>query len=174
MAMIPQSMASYIYGKVQGSTDASEAISKFYQALCEYCEANLEVYFSWAAQTPPPLSTPDPQVIIKAGIKTSGSLSPSGASTPGEALSRFAADLNAKISGWRVSWPTGFTMSLPAFIIPGIVFTQSMATTPEAAWEHISREIIAGITLAATPGPIPGVHGNYSIPSPGATWIKTI
>lgn len=171
--MNPSSMASYIYGQVYGSTTADDAIFRFYQALCQYCEANLELYYSWAAVTPPPTSTPDPMVILQCKIKTCGSLSPSGAKTPGEALGRFAADLNTQVSGWQVIWPPGFVLP-PAFIIPGIVFTQSMATSPEAAWNHICQEIITGITMAATPGPLPGTHGGFTIPTPGALWTKTI
>lgn len=177
MPLSSSSMASYIYSQIQGSTDANDAISKFYKALCSYCEENMIIQYSWASTTPPfpftPPSSPDPMTLLSCKIKTTGSLSPSGATTPEEALSRFSADLNAQVSGWQVIWPTGFVLP-PAFILPAIVFTPSMATTPEEAWEHIAREIIAGITIAATPGPLPGVHGIYTIPSPGAVFSKIL
>lgn len=174
MALSPSSMASYIYGHVQGSQEASVAISKFYQALCSYCEENMEVQYSWAATTPStPSPIPDPITLLSCKIKTSGSLSPSGATTPEAALSKFAADLNSQISGWQVIWPTGFVLQ-SAFILPAIVFTPSMATTPEEAWEHIAKEIIAGITVAATPGPLLGTHGIYTVPTPGAIFSKIL
>lgn len=171
--MIPNIMASFIINKVREKDNSLGAINSFYSALCDYVENEVEVLYTWGAMTPPPASTPDPMVLLNCKVRTSGSLSPSGATTPETALSQFASDLNAQISGWQVIWPTGFVLP-PAFIIPGIVFTPSMATTPEAAWAHICQEIIAGITIAATPGPLSGAHGGFTIPSPGAVFSKIL
>ena len=170
-------MASYIYGHVQGSQDASVAVSKFWEALCEYCEANMEVQYQWAATTPPPPftppSSPDPTVLFSGNGKTAGSLSPSGATTPEEALGKFSEDLNSQISLWTVVWPTGFILPT-AYILPAISLTPSYATTPESAWQHICDQIIAGITVAATPGPLPGSHGSFTVPTPGAVFDKIL
>lgn len=174
MALIASSMASYIYQSLGETDNPNIAISRFYQALCSYCEENMEIQYSWGASMPPPVSTPDPTVLLNCKVKTTGSLSPSGATTPEAALSQFAADLNSQVSLWKVVWPEGFIISTPAFVIPGIVFTPSMATTPEAAWGHICQEIINGITLEATPGPLPGVHGSFTVPTPGAIFSKIL
>ena len=173
MALIASSMASYIYQSLGKTDNPNIAISRFYQALGSYCEENIEILYSWGASMPPPASTPDPMVLLTCKVKTTGSLSPSGATTPEAALSQFAADLNSQISLWQVIWPVGFILP-PAYIIPDIKFTLSKATTPEKAWSHICSEIIIGITKAATPGPLPGSHGEFFIPTPGATWIQTI
>lgn len=172
MAMNSSSMASSIISSLSGCTDPGEANNKFYKALCDYIEGNAEVYYSWSATTPPPSSSPDPMVILKCTIKTSGSLSPSGESTPEGALTRFSGDLNKNASGWQVVWPSGFAI-VPALIIPTINITQSKADNQRAAWEHVCQEIINGLK-AATPGPLSGTHGGFSIPTPGAIFTKII
>ena len=172
--MTPNAMASFIISRIQGENSASNAINTFYSALCDYVESEAEILYTWGASMPPPVSTPDPTVLLNCKVKTTGSLSPSGATTPEAALSQFAADLNSQVSLWQVVWPEGFIISTPAFVIPGIVFTPSMATTPEAAWGHICQEIINGITLEATPGPLPGVHGSFTVPTPGAIFSKIL
>ena len=65
--MTPNGMASAIISSVSGSTDAYDANSKFYKALCDYVEGNAQVFYSWSAVNPS--GSPDPQVIIEAKIK---------------------------------------------------------------------------------------------------------
>lgn len=158
MAMIANAMASSIISEVQGSTDAGDANNKFYKALCNYVEANAQVLYSWVAFLPPPVSSPDPMVVIQATIKTTGSLSPSGESTPEGALARFSADLNKNAALWQVVWPSGFALS-PCFVIPTIMITPSMADNQQDAWNSVCSQIIAGLKLA-TPSAA-GSHSSY-------------
>ena len=168
--MNSSSMSSSIISAISGCTSSEEANTKFYTALCKYIEENAKVYYSWSATMAPPLSTPDPQVILECGIKTSGVLKPSGETTPEGALSKLSQDLNQGISMWEVIWPTGFSIN-PAYIIPTITITQSKATNQRDAWESVCQEIINGLKKA-TPGPIIGTHGEYQIATPGATFIQ--
>lgn len=156
MAMVASAMASSIINNINQSSDPVDANNKFYRALCDYVEANAEVIYSWSATNP--RGTPDPQVIINATIKTSGSLSPSGATDCSSALSAFASTLNANAAIWQVVWPAGFALS-SAFIIPTIVFTPSMADNQQSAMIHICQEIINGIKLATAT--VAGSHGAY-------------
>lgn len=173
MAMTASGMASKIIGDVSGITSPDSAISTFYNSLCSYCEDNMQVLYTWTATTPPTASTPDPQVLLDCKVKTTGNISPSGATTPEEALSKFASDLNSQISQWQVIWPTGFSIP-PALIIPSITFTASKATSQKDAWNHICQEIITGITKSATPGPLAGTHGGFTVPCPGAIFSKIL
>ena len=157
MAMTPNGMASTIIGRISGSTDAYDANSKFYSALCDYVEGNAEVYYGWAATNS--MGSPDPQVIIKATIKTTGSLSPNGATTCESALSLFSADLNQNASQWQIVWPAGFSLS-PAFVIPNINITPSMATEQQSAMLAVCTQIIAGIKQATPTAP--GTHFSYT------------
>lgn len=169
--MNSSSMASYVFQGIGKATTPESAIGNFYRSLCEYCESEMEVWYSWSSTDP--LGVPDPEVLLKCKVKATGSISPSGSDTPESALSCFASDLNSQISKWEIIWPDGFVLP-PAYIIPGIVFTSSGATTPEASWAHICGEIISGITKAATQGPLTGAHGAFVVPTPGAIWTKTI
>ena len=56
MAMVANAMASSIISEVQGCTDPVDANNKFYKALCDYVEANAQVFYSWVAFSPPPAS----------------------------------------------------------------------------------------------------------------------
>ena len=157
--MTPNGMASAIISSVSGSTDAYDANSKFYKALCDYVEGNAEVYYGWTAALTSPPFTPDPIVIIKATIKTTGSLSPNGATTCDAALTQFSADLNRNVALWQIIWPTGFSLS-PAFVIPTINITPSMATEQQSAMLAVCSQIIAGLKLA-TPTAA-GTHASYA------------
>ena len=145
MAMTPNGMASEIIGSINGSTDAYDANSKFYKALCNYVENNAQVFYGWVGTNP--VGIPDPQTQIIAKIKTSGSLLPSGATTCESALAQFSADLNRNASSWQIIWPSGFALS-PAFVIPTIHITPSKATEQNSAMIHVCSEIIAGIKQA--------------------------
>ena len=147
MALIASSMANFIISNIYQVTDATEANSKFYKALCDYVEANAQVFYSWTAALTSTPFTPDPMVIIQATIKTAGTLTPSGANEPGSALSIFSANLNANAATWMITWPPGFSLS-PAFIIPTINITPSMATEQQSAMIHVCQEIIDGIKKA--------------------------
>lgn len=172
MAMNPDSMASAIISAVSGIDKPEDAMKTFYSALCEYIEGNAQVFYSWSATTPPPSSSPDPMVLLDCKIKTSGSLSPSGQDTPEGALGALSGDLNKNVSSWQVVWPFGFYI-LPAFIIPTISITPSMKDNQKDAWLSVCTQIIDGLKQA-TPGPLPGVHGGFSIPTPGAIFIKIL
>ena len=140
-------MASAIISSVSGSTDAYDANNKFYKALCDYVEGNAEVYYSWSAALTSPPFTPDPMVIIKATIKTTGSLSPNGATTCEAALAQFSADLNRNAALWQIIFPAGFTLT-PTFVIPTINITPSMATEQQSAMIAVCAQIIAGLKQA--------------------------
>ena len=159
MAMTPNGMASAIISRVSGSTDAHDANSKFYKALCDYVEQNAQVFYGWIAFLTSTPFSPDPQVVIEAKIKTTGSLVPSGATTPEAAMTQFSADLNRNASLWQIVWPAGFTLS-PAFVIPTINITPSMATEQQSAMLAVCTQIIAGLK-AATPTAA-GTHFSYA------------
>ena len=156
MAMTPNGMASAIISSVSGSTDAYDANSKFYKALCDYVEGNAQVFYSWSAVNPS--GSPDPQVIIEAKIKTTGSLSPNGATTCDTALAQFSADLNRNASSWQIVWPAGFGLS-PAFVIPTINIIPSMATEQQSAMLSVCTQIIAGLKQATQTAA--GAHAAY-------------
>jgi hypothetical protein len=157
MAMTPNGMASAIISSVSGSTDAYDANSKFYKALCDYVEGNAQVFYGWAAVNP--LGSPDPQVVIEAKIKTSGSLSPNGATTCEAAMAQFSADLNRNAALWQIVWPAGFSLS-PAFVIPTINITPSMATEQQSAMIAVCTQIIAEIKQATPTAS--GTHISYA------------
>ena len=156
MAMTPNGMASAIISSVSGCTDAYDANNKFYKALCDYVEGNAQVFYSWSAVNPS--GSPDPMVIIEATIKTTGSLSPSGATTCEAAMAQFSADLNRNSSLWQIVWPAGFGLS-PAFVIPTINITPSMATEQQSAMLSVCTQIIAGLKQATQTAA--GAHAAY-------------
>ena len=156
MAMTPGGMASMIISRISGSTDAYDANSKFYSALCDYVEGNAQVFYGWAAVNPS--GSPDPQVIIEAKIKTTGSLSPNGATTCEAALAQFSADLNRNAALWQIIFPAGFGLS-PAFVIPTINITPSMATEQQSAMLSVCTQIIAGLKQATQTAA--GAHAAY-------------
>ena len=147
MAMTPNGMASAIISSVSGSTDAYDANNKFYKALCNYVEENAQVFYGWTAFLTSTPFSPDPQIVIEAKIKTTGSLSPNGSTTCEAALAQFSADLNRNAAMWSIVWPTGFSLS-PAFVIPTIKITPSMATEQQSAMIAVCAQIIAGLKQA--------------------------
>ena len=155
--MTPDGMASAIISSISGSTDAYDANNKFYKALCDYVEGNAQVFYSWTAVNPS--GSPDPQVIIEATIKTTGSLSPNGATTCEAALAQFSADLNRNAAMWSIVWPAGFTLG-PAFVIPTINITPSMATEQQSAMLAVCTQIIAGLKQATQTAA--GAHAAYA------------
>lgn len=172
MSMDSSSMSSAIIDSISGIDNATDAINKFYSSLCKYVEDNAQVYYTWSAALPPPLNTPDSTVLLECKIKTSGSLSPSGQDTPEGALGMLSSDLNKNASLWEIVWPSGFSIS-PAFILPTISLSPSNSDNQRSAWEHICDEIISGIKKA-TPGPLSGIHGDYTVPTPGAMFSSII
>lgn len=156
MAMIPNEMASAIISRISKSADASDANSKFYSALCDYVEENAQVFYGWNAVDPN--GTTDPQTTIEAKIKTSGSLSPNGATTCETALAQFSADLNQNASSWQIIWPAEFSLS-SAFVIPTINITPSMATEQQSAMLAVCTQIIAGLKQATQTAT--GTHSEY-------------
>ena len=147
MAMTPNAMANAIISRLNKETDANNAINKFYKALCDYVESNAQVFYSWIAFLTSTPFSPDPQVVIQATIKTSGFLSPNGATTCEAAMSLFSADLNRNAALWQIIFPAGFALS-PAFIIPTINITPSMATEQQSAMLAVCTQIIAGLKMA--------------------------
>jgi len=165
MAMNASDMANHIISAMGNNIDdPGEANSSFYSALCDYIEDKAEVIYMWTAVDP--TGSPDPTQKVTCKIKTSGSLSPSGATDCGSALAAFAGALNSNASTWLCEWPAGFAIS-PTLIIPSIVFTASKATERGPAITHICQEIINGL-IAATLNP-GGTHGSYT---GTATFIK--
>ena len=157
--MTAEGMANQIIQETDQCNDPFQANSKFYKGVCDYVEANAQVFYSWTAFLTSTPFSPDPQVIIEAKIKTSGTLTPSGATDCSSALSIFSSNLNANASTWTIIWPAGFSLS-PAFVIPTINITPSSATNRDDAIVHLCREIIAGLKLA-TPA-AGGTHGPYA------------
>jgi len=157
MAMTPNGMANAIISSISQSDNASDANNKFYKALCDYVEGNAQVFYSWAAVNPS--GSPDPQVIIEATIKTTGSLSPNGATTPAAAMSLFSTDLNRNAATWQIVWPAGFSLS-SAFVIPTINITPSMATDQQSAMLAVCTQIIAGLKQATQTAA--GAHAAYA------------
>lgn len=156
--MTSSAMASFVVNNLGGSTNASEANNKFFKALCDYCEQNMQIFYSWVATTPPPASVPDPMTVIECKVKTTGTLSPSGVSDCNSALAAFSSNLNSQAVLWQIVWPAGFSLS-PAFILPTIKITPSMAENPEDAWNAVCSQIIDGLKLATPTAS--GTHGSY-------------
>lgn len=169
--MTPNAMANFIIGQIQGIDNPQNAVNTFYSALCQYIENNTEVLYSWSATTPPPISTPDPMVVLNCKVKTTGTMTPSGADNPSAANSMFSASLNQNAALWQVVWPSGFTLT-PAFIIPTITITPSGATDMTSAWTAVCTQIIAGLK-AATPTAT-GTHGSFTVPTPGAIFTQIL
>jgi hypothetical protein len=166
MAMVPNAMASSIVSKVKDIDKASDANDAFYKALCDYVEQNAMAIYAWVGVGP--MGVPDPQVVLNCKIKTSGSLSPSGASDCNAALSTLSSNLNANAALWQVQWPAGFSLS-PAFVIPTIVITPSMATEMNAAWNAVCSQIIAGLKLAT-----PAAAGSHAAFTGTATFTSLV
>lgn len=146
--MIASNMANQIMNETENCSDPFEANNKFFKAICDYVEANAQVFYAWSGFNP--AGIPDPQVVIQTKIITSGSLSPSGATDCSSALAALSSMLNSNASTWTIDFASaGFTLS-PAFIIPTIMITPSGANERKAAITHICQEIINGIK-AATP-----------------------
>lgn len=157
--MTPSAMASYIIGQLQGMTDPAIANTTLANAISSYVMSNAEVMYAWSAVSPPPASTPDPMVIIKATVTGSLTLTPSGATTAEAANLAFSNTLNTGFATWTVVWPPGFALT-PAFLIPTISITPSQATDMNSAWLAVCTQIIAGL-VAATPA-ASGAHGSYT------------
>lgn len=164
--MTASAMASSIISNLSQSSDPGEANNKFYKAICDYVEANAQVFYSWSATNPSGSS--DPQVVIEAKIKTSGSLSPSGATDCSSAMAAFSSTMNSNAATWQVIFPPGFSLS-PAFVLPTMVFTPSMADNQGAAMNHICQEIINGLKAAT-----PVANGSHSSYTGTASFTKLI
>lgn len=160
-------MANQIIGEIDQCTDPVQANNGFYKGICDYVESNAQVFYSWVAANPSS-GSPDPIVVIEAKLKTTGSLSPSGATDTSSALAALSSVLNANAALWTVEWPSGFSLS-PAFDIPTINLTASGATDRQAALEHICQEIINGIKQAT-----PSAVGSHSAFVGAATFTKII
>ena len=156
--MTPDGMANFIISQIQGMTDPGAANNAFYSALCTYVEANMDVTYAWTGALTSPPFTKDPMTVLSCKVKTSGTLTPSGATNPGDALSMFSAILNQNAALWTVIWPVGFTLT-PAFIIPTITITPSGATDMNSAWLAVATQIIAGLK-SATPAAT-GSHASF-------------
>lgn len=94
MAMTATAMANSIKSSIYQVNDPSSAIALFYSALCDYVEANAEVFYSWVAAQPGTPPTPDPLTVIKAQILCNGNITLSGATDPSAACSAFSNSLN--------------------------------------------------------------------------------
>ena len=155
--MTPKGMAQSIISETDQCTDPAEANNKFYKGICNHVEEAAQAIYAWAGVNPS--GTPDPQVVLDCKIKTSGSLSPSGATDCTSALAALSADLNTQAALWQVVWPAGFALS-PAFVIPTINITPSMADNQHDAMNAVCAQIIAGLKLC-TPTAA-GAHAAYT------------
>ena len=164
MAMSSKAMADFIMGKVRGCTEAGEANYNLFNALCDYCEKEMEINYGWVGLDP--MSVPDPETSIVCSVKATGSISPCGGNTAESALSVFGNNLNSQISLWQVVWPSGFSLS-PALIIPNIVLSPTYAETMEEAWEGLCSQIIKGLKVAT-----PAATGTHSSFTGSATFIS--
>ena len=158
MAMTATAMANSIKSSIYQVNDPSSAIALFYSALCDYVEANAEVFYSWVAAQPGTPPTPDPLTVIKAQILCNGNITLSGATDPSAACSAFSNLLNAAAATWIIKFPTGFALS-PCFVIPTISISPSGATDMDTAWSIVCAQIIMGIKTA-TPA-MTGSHGSF-------------
>lgn len=166
--MNPQAMANAIISQVQSISDPAAANTAFITALCQYVTSSAQVLYSWTAVSPPPASTPDPMVVINATIMATGSMSPSGATTPDSAMSMFSATLNSIASTWMIVWPPGFALT-PAFVIPTINITPSMKDNMNDAWVAVCTQIIAGIKTAT-----PAASGSHAAYIGAATFTQIL
>jgi hypothetical protein len=144
MAMVAEEMAQAIIDNVRGCNEPMDTNNKLYRAICDYIESHAQVIYAWAGTLD---GVPDPIIIVNATIKTFGSLTPTGATTPESAMAAWSTMWNANAATWMVVWPPDFVLT-PAFIIPTINFTLSGATEQFPAITHVCREIINGIKMA--------------------------
>lgn len=153
--LTPAGLKDALKNSVSGMTNYSEARQAFWSALQDYFKDNAEVTYSWAGASP---DGPDPIVVINATLDTSpGQLS--GAVWDEDALKALSDSLNTEIAKWKVSWPTGWSLS-PALVIPNISLSFSNLTDQDSAFLHICSEIIAGVTQATPEAS--GSHGGYA------------
>ena len=164
MALVAKNMANAIISNVAKSTDPNDANSKFYKAVCDYVEGNIEIKYAWAGTNP--MGAPDPVTVIQPKLKTSGSLTPSGATDVDSALAAFSATLNANALGWIIIWPSGFTLT-PATIIPSISIGKSGKDNQQDAMESVCSDIIKGIKKAT-----PSATGSHSAYVGTATFVE--
>lgn len=154
MPMIPAAMSAQVVSAVSGLNVAGLGPTLLWNAICDYVQLNAQVLYSWVAvsSTVPP--TPDPMVVITAGINTAPGrvLSLPGidqARDATTALGILSAGMNMAASLWMVDWPLGFTLT-PCFIMPSIVLTPSMMDNQAGAMNFLCTQVISGL-IAATP-----------------------
>ena len=162
MPMIPNLMATQLITSLQGCQGGGCNI--MWNAICDYVQLNAQVLYSWVAVSSSVPPTPDPMVVITAGINTAPGrvLSLPGidqARDANTALGILSAGMNMAAALWMVSWPPGCLLS-PCFIIPTISLTPSMMDNQMGAMNFLCTQVIAGIK-AATPA-TGGTHLIYS------------
>lgn len=159
MALVADALANKIKSANDGMDVPKDALDMFWDAVCEYVEANAQVTYAWVAMSSSVPPTPDPMITWVSKIKTVGKLSLCNLNTPDEALAAMSAQMNTAASLWQVEPPAGFSLS-PMFIIPTIKLNKSGATDRDSALLSIATDIINGIKAATTA--TSGTHGVYT------------
>lgn len=170
--MMSSGMANAIKNSgIQNCTEASDALNKFWNAVKNYIESNLDATYSWVGVNPES-GVPDPVVVVKYKVKTSGTLAPCQLNNADSALAAMSAQMNAIAAIWELYPDTtkspGFSLS-PAFIIPSISLSASHLTDSNSALEFVCNQIITGIKMAT-----PTLVGNHAAFSGTATFINII
>lgn len=158
MALSVLGLTSALLSSTEKIDKPSEAISKFWKAICDYFASNAEVNYSWNAALSSPPNTKDPMLSFVGTIKTGGSLNLSNQTTPSGALNAMSAQMNSAAALWVVTPPVGFSLS-PMFIIPSIKLSLSNAVDRNTAMKSIATDIINGIKLATQS--TAGLHASF-------------
>lgn len=151
--MIASDMANAIKNSgIKECKDASSALQKMWNAICDYISNNLEAKYSWVGVNPTS-GVPDPVIILNCKVKATGTLVPCKLNEANSALTAMSAQMNANAATWILSpdqtTSPGFTVS-PGFIIPTISLTASQITDSDSAITFMCNQIIIGIK-SATP-----------------------
>jgi len=173
MAMDKSGMAQALIDGMKDVDDPSKAMKAFADAMKGYIEDNCEIQYSWTATLPPPPANtglPDPTTSFVSSIKY-----PAFPLASPPAFEAFGPMITAAIITGIITHPT----DPPPFAIPPgvllpipIILTQSKADNQKDAMEHLANEVINGMKKMINPAPLPGVHGTYVIPTPGAIMTK--
>lgn len=166
---ITEKMENEIAGSKNYPTSASDAFTRFSNAIGEYIAANAEITYGWGAvYTPPPPATPipDPTVTFSASISYGSSVM----AVP-NSYATFITNLSSFLrTAFALSPPSGFSLSPLTFNPAGAVtIVMANETSYQSAMTKICNQIITQFkSLYINPTPAAGTHL-----SGGLTYVGT-
>ncbi len=174
MALSASALASAIQDKFDALTDsidwaggekpeAGAYNQEFDSALKSYLEDNLEVRYSWGATNPS--GSPDPATSFTAHITYSSF----DIGTP-DSFSAWGAMIKDVVVAGSVL-PDDASFVLPAMKLNSGV---PLVLVQGGDLENICSQICTWIKTCVNPTPVAGVHGAFTVPSPGATMVQIL